>query len=79
VHRAVKGQATKNQQVLTDGRNQNLAIRVQQPPLIIRPHPGTCDKRPRLSRAGPFRAPVLDAKANNNASDRKCLVLAKAM
>ena len=59
MHRAAKDQATKNQQrwqqVLTDGRNQNLAIRVQQPPLIIlAPTRGTCDKRPQLGRAGPF-------------------------
>jgi hypothetical protein len=80
VHRAGKDQATKNKQVLTHGRNQNLAIGVEQPPLIIlAPTRGTCDKRPQLGRAGPFRAPVRDADADNNPSDRKCLVLAQAM
>ena len=55
VHRAAKHQATTNQQVLTDGRSQNLAIGGDQPPLIIlTPTRGACDKRPQLGRAGPF-------------------------
>ena len=80
VHRAAKDQGTTNQQVLTDGRSQNLAIGGDQPPLIIlaRPEaPATSGRS--LAALGRSRAAVLDADADNNAGDRKCLVLAQAM
>jgi hypothetical protein len=80
VHRAAKDQGTTNQQVLTDGRSQNLAIGGDQPPLIIlvRPEaPATSGRS--LAALGRSRAPVQDADAGNNASDRKCLVLAQTM
>jgi hypothetical protein len=61
-------------------RNQNLAIRVQQPPLIILAPPEAPATSGRsLAALGRSRAPVLDADADNNAGDRKCLVLAQAI
>jgi hypothetical protein len=66
--------------ILTDGRNQNLAIGVEQPPLIIlAPPEAPATSGSSLSALGRSRAPVRDADADNNAGDRKCLGLAQAM
>jgi hypothetical protein len=60
--------------------NQNLAIRVQQPPLIVLALPeAPATSGYSLAALGRSLAPVLDADADNNAGDRKRLVLAQAM